>query len=168
MLNLFLLIILSSCQHHTLNWDKAIDQATQKDSWATWQQNYAYLSKRVISKELFMKTMGKASCQNISPEDFLALNIENHRLDRYPNARSAEEAYPLNDRPRGDKDISSVNYFLQTTHPVSPITVIKFIDKERKARLVKLDGVHRLMAAAILRQSIRVCWLNLINLEDDF
>ncbi len=58
----------------------------------------------------------------MSAYEFLALNVENQRLNKYKNAKNAQEAYPENDRPRGKKDIDSVN-FLRTRACVSPIVV---------------------------------------------
>lgn len=159
---ILLTVILSSCgRQHTMQWAQTIDQPTELDSWGTWDNFFAAKSRTYISESAFMEQSKQARCQEITPAQFLAFGIENHRLERYLNARSAEEAYPAHDRPRGDKDTMSVTYFLQTTEPISPITVAKFIDNQGKTRLVKLDGVHRLMAAAILRQPLRVCWLDL-------
>ena len=58
--------------------------------------------------------------------------------------KTAELAFPVSDRPRGDKDIKSVKYFqkcIQKGLEIPPIWVVK---KNRKYYL--LDGVHRLVA----------------------
>jgi hypothetical protein len=60
---------------------------------------------------------------------------------------SAEEAYPLNDRERGDKDISSVNYYrekIKNGDDIPPIWIIK-----RDCEYTLLDGVHRIVASHI-------------------
>ena len=53
-----------------------------------------------------------------------------------------EEAYPLDDRPRGMDDIVSVKY--HTNHPISPIVIVK-----EKHREILLDSVHRLIATKL-------------------
>ena len=158
---LTLIFFLTGCQSD-LNWAAQLDEVTMRDSWLTWQGYFSFQSKTFISYEAFKKAIANAQCEDVSPSSFLLLNIENHRLNRsYEKLQIAEDAYPSHDRPRGEKDIRSVDYFLRTTNPISPITVAKFKDKSEKLRLVKLDGVHRLVAAFIAQSSIRLCWVDL-------
>ena len=64
-------------------------------------------------------------------------NVENFNPNRLQ--KSAENAFPINDRPRGDKDISSVEYHRKQIQ--TPIWLIK----QNKTYLL-LDGVHRIVA----------------------
>ncbi len=163
---LTLMFFLMGC-HNSINWAPQLDQDTIHDSWLTWQDYYSSQSKTFVSYDTFKKAITEAKCEAVSPKSFLLLNIENQRLNRYcTTLQFAEDAYPLNDRPRGEKDILSVEYFLKSSTPISPITVVKFIDKSEKLRLVKLDGVHRLVAAFIVKSPIRLCWIDLKNIND--
>lgn len=68
--------------------------------------------------------------------------------------------YPLEDRPRGDTDITSVNYHVFLQRPISPIVVAKVMDNGTM-RYIKLDGVHRLIAASIRKSPIKVLFIEL-------
>lgn len=69
-------------------------------------------------------------------------NFNPKRLKKTP-----EKAYPIEDRPRGDKDIESVNYYiklLQNKQIINPIWIIK-----KNGKYILLDGVHRIIASYI-------------------
>ena len=89
----------------------------------------------------------------------LETDMENTRFQKYLNAKSAEEAYPPEDRPRGKEDIVSVNYHIKTQKAVSPIIVMQ-IEKNGKIRSIKLDGVHRIIAAIIRKSKVKVFYIN--------
>lgn len=148
----------NKCQ---LAWSKTVDPVTIEDSWLTYKEYFAQESLIHFTKEQFLERVQTASYSTISIDEFLQIPIENHRLRTYKNAQTAEQAYPENDRPRADKDIESVQYFLKDCHQVSPITVALITDKQGKKRYIKLDGVHRLIAANILKQKVRVLWIDL-------
>lgn len=57
-------------------------------------------------------------------------------------AKTIEEAYPPNNRPRGIEDIKLVKYHMK--HNDSPIVIIKEKDRE-----ILVDGVHRLIASKL-------------------
>jgi hypothetical protein len=161
------IIFLTGCNNSiNIVWAPQLDQVTTQDSWLTWHDYYSFQSKKFVSYDAFKNAIAKAKCEELSPDSFLMLNIENHRLNQYwVNLQVAQDAYPPNDRPRGEKDILSVEYFLKTANSVSPITVAKFIDKSGKLRLIKLDGVHRIVAAFILDSPIRLCWIDLTSIN---
>lgn len=61
--------------------------------------------------------------------------------------KSAVKAYPLQNRPRGSHDISSVKYYqkqIQQKNEITPIWMIKKNDK-----YILLDGAHRIVASYI-------------------
>lgn len=60
---------------------------------------------------------------------------------------SAVKAYPLNNRPRGNKDISSVKYYQKQINQKKEIAPIWMIQKNDK--YVLLDGAHRIVASYI-------------------
>lgn len=66
-------------------------------------------------------------------------NFDSNRLQK-----TAREAYPLDNRPRGIKDIQSVEYH-QSQNCIQPIWMT--IDENGKYTL--LDGAHRIVASYI-------------------
>lgn len=163
-LYIFLILLnITNCSPK-FKWSDSLDPQTMLDSWGTYNEFFAHENSIFISREQFMKSLKAASYKDISAKEFLTLNIENHRLSTYLLAQTPEEAYPLSDRPRGQTDISSVNYFLAPREPVPPITVACMIDKKGQQRMIKLDGVHRMIAANILRKKLRVVFIDLRKL----
>lgn len=72
-------------------------------------------------------------------------NVNNFNPDRLQ--KSAVKAYPLNDRPRGVHDISSVKFNqkqIQQKKDILPIWMIK-----RNKKYTLLDGAHRIVASYI-------------------
>ena len=72
-------------------------------------------------------------------------NVDNFDSNRLQE--SAVKAYPIKDRPRGDKDISSVKYFQKKIQQKTDITPIWIIKKNNK--YILLDGAHRIVASYI-------------------
>jgi len=72
-------------------------------------------------------------------------NIDNFNPNRLQN--SAIKAYPLNNRPRGNKDISSVKYFQKQIQQKKNIIPIWLIYKNNK--YILLDGAYRIVASHI-------------------
>jgi hypothetical protein len=60
---------------------------------------------------------------------------------------TAVKAYPLNNRPRGNKDISSVKYHQKQIKLKKDITPIWLVYKNNK--YILLDGAHRIVASYI-------------------
>ena len=81
----------------------------------------------------------------------IPLNIfNNHNVDNFNSDRlqkSALKAYPLNNRPRGNKDISSVKYYQKEIQKKKEINPIWIIQKNKK--YILLDGAHRIVASYI-------------------
>jgi hypothetical protein len=61
--------------------------------------------------------------------------------------KSATEAYPSCDRPRGKKDIDSIKYHVKLLHQNKEIDPIWIITKNNK--YILLDGCHRIVASYI-------------------
>lgn len=61
--------------------------------------------------------------------------------------KSAVKAYPLNNRPRGNADITSVKYYQKQIQQKKDIMPIWMIYKDKK--YILLDGVHRIVASYI-------------------
>lgn len=141
-----------------ITWSEKISVEMLPYSYSTWNDHYSDVKK--ISYEDFSKAAANGTYAILTIQEFLDLNIENHRLQQYINAKTAEDAYPENDRPRGNKDIDSVNYHLTTNNPISPICIAR-TTPPNKIRLIKLDGVHRLIAASIRKSHIKVLFIDL-------
>jgi len=72
-------------------------------------------------------------------------NIDNFDIIRLQ--KSAVKAYPINNRPRGNSDISSVKYYQKQIQLKKDITPIWMIQKNKK--YILLDGAHRIIASYI-------------------
>ncbi len=97
-------------------------------------------------------------------QDFQIENAGAHRIEAMESCLRndieslAEAAFPLKDRPRGDRDIQSIIYHATTDNPVSPIVVV-VLTEYKKPRYILLDGVHRLIGAIIRGGKIKVEFL---------
>jgi len=72
-------------------------------------------------------------------------NLNNFNPERLQP--SAVKSYPLHNRPRGDKDISSVKYYqkrIKNKLDIQPIWIIK-----KNNNYILLDGAHRIVASFI-------------------
>lgn len=138
-------------ENHQSYWADELDEATVLDGWATYKKYYEKQLLNTLSHDEFLVRIQQATMEDLTSEAFLELNIENHRLGRFFNAKQPEEAYPIDDCPRGIEDVESVTYFMNPSFPVSPILVAIIQDIDKNIRKIKLDGVHRLMAAHILK-----------------
>ena len=70
------------------------------------------------------------------------VNFDPNRLQK-----TALEAYPLHNRPRGKKDLSSVKYYQNQIQNQNEITPIWMIQKQNE--YILLDGAHRIVASYI-------------------
>jgi|GEM_PF-1891540 len=142
-------------------WADELDETTVLDGWATYKDYYENQCSFILSFDEFLVRIQQGVTQDLNSKDFLELNIENHRLHRAFDAKLPEEAYPIEDRPRGIEDVESVKHFMNRSSPVSPILVGIIQDADGNVRKIKLDGVHRLIAAHICKHPIRVVWVDL-------
>ena len=58
---------------------------------------------------------------------------------------TAVNAYPVHNRPRGDKDISSVKYYQRQIQQKKDIQPIWLVRKNKK--YILLDGAHRIVSS---------------------
>ena len=80
----------------------------------------------------------------------LSIFANNNDMENFNSVRlkeSAVKAYPLDDRPRGNADISSVEYHQNQIKQQNDIDPIWLLYKNNKH--VLLDGVHRIIASYI-------------------
>jgi len=103
-----------------------------------------------VSMKLF-KTKEKATMKHIFNSTLISFplskckNLDNFNPERLQT--SATKSYPLHDRPRGDKDISSVKYYqklIKNKLDIQPIWIIK-----KNNNYILLDGAHRIVASYI-------------------
>lgn len=69
-------------------------------------------------------------------------NVNNFNPNRLQ--KSAIKAYPPSDRPRGNKDISSVKYYQKLIKDKKDVTPIWMIKKNNE--YILLDGAHRVVS----------------------
>lgn len=130
-----------------IKWAKYVDDQTIHDAWETYRNHFANrfgimteLTFRAHLRQGYYTTWPVAEFVHPKPP----VEIENMSPERL-QARSAEEAYPLRQRQRGQKDLDSVEYLRETDDFVSPIIMIK----RSPATYILLDGMHRLVASAL-------------------
>lgn len=97
----------------------------------------------------------KSKLVEIPLSTFANNGVENFNSDRLKE--SAVKAYPLDDRPRGNADISSVEYhqkqIKQQNGTIHPIWLLY-----KNNKYVLLDGAHRIIASYIEGvEFIRAC-----------
>jgi len=80
----------------------------------------------------------------------LSIFANNNDMENFNSVRlkeSAVKAYPLDDRPRGNADITSVEYHQNQIKQQNDIDPIWLLYKNNK--YVLLDGAHRIIASYI-------------------
>lgn len=128
-----------------MNFTKELSFSSFNDAWLTYKNHFNHNA----SLEKFLTATSNAECTSYKIKDIIALEPLNLNLDRL-NAETPEEAYPIDDRPRGINDIKSIKY--HQTHPCNPIVMIYSGNK-----LIFADGVHRLVAAKLLGKRNVIC-----------
>jgi len=108
-----------------------------------------------ISMKIF-KNRDEASVAHIFKSKLVKIPLsvfKNNEVNNFDSIRlqkSAVKAYPINDRPRGNSDISSVKYYQKQIQQKKEITPIWMIQKNNK--YILLDGAHRIVASHIEEQ----------------
>lgn len=150
------------CQPHEISWQSKLSDKTLQDSWTIWDRDFRPYIKPASEQCEFIAACEQMEYCIMTVDDFLKLHVENHRLVRYAHAKSPEEFYPTNDKPRQkNEDVDSVYYHMTTEDLVSPICVICVHDQSGRSRKIKLDGSHRLVAAKLCGSRICVCFISL-------
>ena len=97
------------------------------------------------------KTKEEATMKHIFNSKLISFPLSKCKnLDNFNPERlqiSAVKSYPLDNRPRGDKDISSVKYYqklIKNKLDIQPIWII-----EKNNNYILLDGAHRIVASYI-------------------
>ncbi len=109
-----------------------------------------------LSMKIF-KNKEEASVAHIFKSKLLKIPLsifKNNEVNNFDSIRlqkSAVKAYPINDRPRGNSDISSVKYYQKQIQQKKEIPPIWIIQKNNK--YILLDGAHRIIASYIEEKS---------------
>jgi hypothetical protein len=116
--------------------------------------NYINILQHSIDTSVDMKlfkTREEATMKHIFNSKLISFPLSKcknlHNFDSIRLQESAVKAYPINDRPRGYKDINSVKYFQKKIQQKTDITPIWIIEK--KNNYILLDGAHRIVASYI-------------------
>ena len=149
-----------------INWASKVDHQTSLDACGTWVDFFQKKHRPKQSKGFCQKQLDKNAGQSdnyqlMSLEEFKNLSPLNASIYRWDHPGvTAESAYPPHARNRGQKDVASVRYHSQTLNKVSPIVVAR-VKAKGKVTYIKLDGVHRLVAAAIRGSMVKVLFVDL-------
>ena len=101
----------------------------------------------------FFSTKEKALIAHIYNSKLIEFPIEkckNYKLNNFNSERlqsSAVKAYPLDNRPRGINDISSIKFYQKEIKKNNDIQPIWLLKKGKEYTL--LDGAHRIVASYI-------------------
>jgi len=131
-----------------IEWSKNVDIITFDNAWHTWNTFARKKYKPSLTFEKFYKAAFKGQYKDVTVAQFLRMKPQNAGVHRF-QAKTPKEAYP--DKPRGEKDLKSILYHMRTKNCISPIVLIR-----AKGKLIKLDGVHRALAAKFRRSKIRM------------
>ena len=113
--------------------------------------NYVQVIKDSIDTSITMKLFTnrkEASYAHIFKSKLVKIpmtkfkNVNNFNPNRLQ--KSAVKAYPPSDRPRGNKDISSVKYYQKLIKDKKDVTPIWMIKKNNE--YILLDGAHRVVS----------------------
>lgn len=144
-----------------MKWLKRIDSQTYIDSVAVlrWLMKYHKSALPLdLTKNLKLADIKGIAVQKVAPMTiarFKALNASNAGYQRLQSTPA--RAYPKNNRPRGQKDLDSVEWHMAAKKALSPIVVL-CVGKNR----ILLDGVHRAVAANILGEPISVALVSVV------
>ncbi len=127
-----------------MKWHSEITFSVFNDAWHTWNTHFRKEIDSKIREKQFMNLVSEGIFITMKINDFKTGDIENVNSNRL-KAKTASQAYPPNDRPRGAKDISSIKWLQTTNDSISPVVILQM-----KRRKILLDGVHRLVASALL------------------
>ena len=95
------------------------------------------------------------------PMSYCKNKLENFNPDRLQE--SAVKAYPLSDRPRGEKDISSVKFYQKQLKEKKDIPAIWII--KDKSKYILLDGAHRIVASYIEKKKYMDAYI--VNMQEN-
>lgn len=109
-----------------------------------------------VSMKLF-KTKEEATMKHVFNSKLILFPLSKcKKLNNFNPERlqlSATKAYPPNDRPRGNKDISSVKYYqklIKNELNILPIFILlKNNQNGSMSNYILLDGAHRIVASHI-------------------
>lgn len=142
-----------------MNWSDSLNNPTLHDGFCTYT-NFFASDHGCIEESEFIKLAKQSTPTKMTIEQWVGLNAENagyERLNWPPKyGFTPEDAYPVEHRDRGERDVESVRWHMRTDVPISPILCARVGDK-----IIKLDGVHRAAAASIIRSRVSVVIVDL-------
>lgn len=125
-----------------ISWSNKASTRDINDAYHTWNKHYRNEMNPRIDKNRFKQLVKKGRYLEIPLKYLIDHPIENLNLKRV-SASSVSRAYPVKDRPRGEKDLQSVKRLIKNG-TAFPIIII-----HNTNRVVLLDGVHRLVASKL-------------------
>ena len=154
-------------------WADAVDVDTLHCAFETMQslaRHGEWSAGPVPTLDRFLRAVRSGKYRDMAVADFAAMEPMNASARRL-GARTAAAAYPPDDRPRGGEDLASVRRLRKRDTVASPV-LVAMVDveggspakggrKSGRRAPVLLDGMHRLVAAAIDGRPARVCFVSL-------
>ncbi len=139
-----------------MNWASSVDIYTFNDAWHTWDNYFRKKYSRDTDFKKFYKSVLDCEYVKLTVNKIKKMKVDNISYARL-DATNVEEAYE--DRPRGDADLESIYYHLDTKECVSPIVIVYV-----KSKYILLDGMHRLVASHFKNKKSKVlCCLVILN-----
>jgi len=149
---------------HQIKWSKEPSAITVKDAWGTWNDFFRedIAPKTACTLKEFKELLKSVSYEKNETIDTLRskkiLNLKT-RLEKYIDAKNPEDFYPEGDNLRGEKDFQSMIYHTQTDNEVSPVIIMEVHGSNNEIAYIKLDGVHRILAALLRKSKVRVLYI---------
>lgn len=122
-----------------MEWANEISFSVFNDAWMTFNTHY----NKKTTCDMFRLAVENGNYIKYSLKYIMSSEIENLNIDRL-QATSIQEAY--SDMPRGMDDIKSVKYHMKNKN-TSPCIIVNYMN-----RLILLDGMHRLVAASLIKK----------------
>jgi hypothetical protein len=133
-------------------WSAATDVDTLANGYETWNKLYRKEAAPEFTFKRFFDAVLAAEYRDMSVAELIALHPDNLGTHRLVGKKTAAAAYPPSDRPRGALDLDSVARHSKPGTVSSPVLLVR-----TKSGVIFLDGVHRVVAANLGRQMVRVC-----------
>ena len=133
-------------------WATAVDVDTLSNGYETWNKHYRKEVAPAYTLKRFLDAVLAGEYREIRVGELIALRPDNMDTVRLVGKKTAAAAYPPSDRPRGAADLDSVAHHLKAGTVSSPVLLVK-----TDRGLIKLDVMHRVVAANIGGQRVRVC-----------
>ncbi len=156
---LIIMIIGVFCRYFNLTGAKSGAADVAVITWAPFIDENTLHDGSETARKLFGASVKPKSRGHCNKYEFELMNVQNHRANI--GAKSIDDMFPVDQRPRGDSDVTAVKYFMEAG-AASPIMLV-----DHCGELIVVDGVHRLCAAYLLNSDISYEIYDIVYTIDD-